>query len=333
MGAADLRCILIAPTVSVPNSARRVAGTIGLLLIGVLMAIGAGEALVRVATMDQRNYVIEMWRYAGLLKRPSADPAIGHEHIPNRSARLQNADISINSLGMRGPEPKSGARRRIAVIGDSLALGWGLSERDTLRGQLQAALPADVDVVNDGVGNMNLSQIAAHWSRTNARLPVDTVILLTSFRAPILQPPPTRNPILRNSALSAILVTYWGTLTSGATGRDDMVAGVRKEWSTGPGAAAMHAGFDRIAGLARVRGYRVILAAVPEMHDLRSYSFQFITDIQRAEAAKHGWTFVDLRVPLLGRPAKDYWVTEQDVHPNAGAISLITRRLLPLVRD
>lgn len=312
---------------------RRAAGTVGLLLIGVLLAIAAGEALVRIATLDQRNYVVEMWRYAGLLKRPSDDPAIGHEHIPNRTAQLQNVEISVNSLGLRGPEPKADARRRIAIVGDSLALGWGVSDADSLRGQLQAALPADIDVVNSGVGNMNMSQIAAHWARTNAQLPVDTVILLTSFRAPILQPPPTRNPILRNSALSAILVTYWGTLTSGASGRDDMVAAVRNEWVSGPGATAMHDGFDRVAALAKARGYRVILAAAPEMHDLQNYSFGFITDIQRKTAAKHGWTFVDLREPLLGKPTADYWVTEQDLHLNADAIERIANRLLPLVRS
>ncbi|GGB55143.1 SGNH/GDSL hydrolase family protein [Blastomonas aquatica] len=307
------------------------AGTVGLLLLGVVLAIGAGEALVRISTADQRNYVVEMWRYAKLLKRPSDDPAIGHEHVPNRTAQLQNVEISINSLGMRGPEPKADAHRRIAIIGDSLALGWGLSDTESLRGQLQAALPDDVDVVNDGVGNMNLSQISAHWARTNARLPVDTVILLTSFRAPIQQPAPTRNPILRNSALSAILFTYAATLTSGASGRDDMVAAVRKEWTTGPGAAAMHKGFDQIAALARARGYRVILAAVPEMHDLQNYPFEFITEIQRAEAVKHGWTFVDLRPSLLGKSAEEYWVTEQDVHLNAAATTLVADRLLPLL--
>jgi len=319
------------PDISSPHPVRRMAGTIGLLLLGVLLAIGTGEALVRISTIDQRNYVVEMWRYARLLKRPSDDPAIGHEHVPNRTARLQNVDISINSFGMRGPEPKTDARRRIAIIGDSLALGWGLSDTDSLRGQLQAALPADVDVVNDGVGNMNLSQIAAHWERTSAQLPVDTVILLTSFRAPVLQPPPTRNPILRNSALSAILFTYGATLTGGATGRDEMVAAVRNEWTTGPGAVAMHEGFDRIAALARAQGQQVILAAVPEMHDLKNYPFGFITEIQRAEAAKHGWTFVDLRPPLLGKPAEEYWVTEQDVHLNAAATALVAGRLLPLL--
>ena len=331
MGAFDLRRILMMSDVSSTHPARRIAGTIGLLLIGVMLAIGAGEAIVRISTADQKNYVVEMWRYAGLLKRPSDNPAIGHEHIPNRIAQLQNVDISINSLGMRGPEPKTDARRRVAIVGDSVAFGWGLSDADSLRGQLQAALPADVDVVNDGVGNMNLSQIAAHWARTNAQLPTDTVVLVTSFRAPVIQPEPTRNTILRHSALSAMLFTYAATLTSGAAGRDEMVAAVRNEWTTGPGASAMHEGFDRIAALAREQGYSVILAAAPEMHDLENYPFEFITEIQRDVAVKHGWTFVDLRPPLLGKPASEYWVTEQDLHFNADAAALVADRLLPLL--
>ena len=310
---------------------RRIAGNIGLCFLGILLAIGTGEALVRISTAGQQNYVVEMWRYALLLKRPSDDPAIGHEHVPNRTARLQGVDISINSLGMRGPEPKSDARRRIIIIGDSLALGWGLSDTESLRGQLQAALPPDVDVVNDGVGNMNMSQIAMHWTRTSANLSADTVIILTSFRAPVLQPAPTRNPILRNSALGAILFTYGATLLSGASGREAFVESVRKEWTKGPGAWEMHKGFDRIAELARAKGQHVILAAVPEMHDLQNYPFDFITNILRAEAARQGWTFLDLRLTLLNKPAEDYWVTDQDVHLNAEATRLIAARLLPLL--
>ncbi|WP_439816256.1 SGNH/GDSL hydrolase family protein [Zavarzinia sp. CC-PAN008] len=310
---------------------RRAAETVGLLLAGVVLAVLAGEALVRLATMNQGNYVVEMWRYATLLKRPSDDPAIGHEHVPGSHAQLQNVEVAINSLGLRGPEPKTDARRRIAIIGDSLALGWGVPDAESLRGQLQAALPADVDVINDGVGNMNLSQIAAHWARTNARLPVDTVILVGSIRAPVIQPEPTRNPILRNSALSAVLVTYLSTLTSGATGREDMVARVRTEWTSGPGAAAMHEAFAQIAAQAQAHGQKVILASVPEMHDLDDYAFGFATEIQRAEAATFGWSFIDLRPALLGKPATAYWVTEQDLHLNADATARIARALLPLV--
>ena len=79
--------------------------------IGILMALATGEGLVRLATMNQENYVIEMWRYAKLLKMKSPRSDIGHQHIPNRTATLQNVVIRINSLGMRGPEPNDAAPR------------------------------------------------------------------------------------------------------------------------------------------------------------------------------------------------------------------------------
>jgi len=314
------------------RSSPRWAGTVGLVLVGVILALICGEVLVRVAAMDQRNYVIEMWRYASLLKRPSADPAIGHEHVPGTSATLQGVDISINSLGMRGPEPAADAAHRIAIIGDSVALGWGVPEAETLRAKLEHALGPKVDVVNDGVGNMNLPQVVAHWERTNARLPVDTVILLATQRAPIVQPPPTGNWLLRHSMLCAILVTYYQTVTSGAAGREEMTEAMRREWTEGPGAAEMHTAFDRLAGLAEKGGYRVILVAVPEMHELQDYRFGFMTAILQQEAEAEGWTFVDLRPVLMDEPAESYWATEQDIHPNGKFLELAAHRLLPLLR-
>ena len=308
------------------------AGTVGLVLLGVVLAVACGEVLVRVAAMDQRNYVIEMWRYAGLLKRPSADPAIGHEHVPGSSATLQGVEISINSLGMRGPEPAADAARRIVIIGDSIALGWGVPEADTLRATLDRGLGPAVDVVNDGVGNMNLSQVVAHWERTSARLPVDTVILLATQRAPIVQPPPTGNWLLRHSMLCAVLVTYFETVTSGATGREEMTDAVRRQWTTGPGATEMHAALDRLAAQAAKAGYRVILVAIPEMNDLQDYRFGFMTEILQQEATEKGWDFVDLRPVLMDEPAASYWATEQDIHPNAKFLERAAQRLLPLLR-
>ena len=207
-----------------------------------------------------------------------------------------------------------------------------MSEAESLRAKLDDALGPEVEVVNDGVGNMNLSQVVAHWDRTSARLPVDTVILLATQRAPIVQPPPTGNWLLRHSMLCAVLVTYFETVTSGATGREDMTEAMRRQWTAGPGAAAMHAAFDRLAILAQQGNYRVILVAVPEMHELQDYRFGFMTEILHREAEDKGWTFVDLRPVLMAEPVESYWATEQDIHPNAKFLELAARRLLPLLR-
>ena len=56
------------------------------LLVGALFA----EGLLRVKNANQQNYTIEMWRYSKLLKKRSDDIELGHEHVPNAKAKLQN---------------------------------------------------------------------------------------------------------------------------------------------------------------------------------------------------------------------------------------------------
>lgn len=85
-------------------------------------------------------------------------PTLGWRTRANGWQRIRREDfevtISINSLGLRGPEiphePSAGARR-LAIMGDSFAHGYYAEEPLTLRGRLAAALAAcRVDVLNAG---------------------------------------------------------------------------------------------------------------------------------------------------------------------------------------
>lgn len=308
---------------------------LSLTALGIFLACAAGELLVRVGTADQKNYVIEMWRYANSLKQPSADPDIGHEHRPGRSATLQGVDISINSLGMRGPEPMpdSAIDKRIVILGDSVALGWGVPEQDTLRSQLAHALPAKTEVLNAGVGNMNLAQIVALGTRLSHRIHIDTVVLLCTPRAPEVQPRDGAGWLLKHSELAALLVTFVRQATSGAAGRERLIEAYRANWTHGPGLEAMTSAMDRLAALQNELGFKVVVALVPESHDFNDYRFGFITDVMARESAARGWPFVDL-LPLLQGPANGtYWVSTNDIHLNGKAYSLIANRLLPLLRQ
>lgn len=312
-----------------------------LVLAGIVLGCLAGEGLVRLGTANQKNYVIEMWRYANLLKQRSDDPAIGHEHRPGRSARLQGVDVSINSLGMRGPEPDPD-RPAVVIVGDSYAMGWGVEEADTLRGQLAAKLDAAApdarwQVLTTGVGNMTLSQSIALWLRMEDRLsaypagaiPVKTVILLPTVRSAEPQMPDNAGWLVRNSELAALAVTFIRQAGSGKSGRDDLVAAYRDTWSGGPGRAAMDRALDRLAADAAARGQRVILAQLPDTNDFVDYDFGFMTTIMADAARAHDWTFVDLLTPFRGETAADFWVAPGDVHLNGGAYDRIADQLVP----
>ncbi len=65
----------------------------------------------------------------------SDNPLFGHLHIPNAMVTLQNVEIAIISLGMRGSELSAKGRKKFLLVGSSITLGRGVPENKTLRGQ------------------------------------------------------------------------------------------------------------------------------------------------------------------------------------------------------
>lgn len=313
----------------------RLLSGIGLVILGLLLACAAVEVLVRVATSSQQNYLIEMWRYATLLKRNSADPVIGHEHIPGVSASLQGVEVSINSLGMRGPEPDlaTPGKRKVVVIGDSIAMGWGLPESETLRAQLADWLGPDAEVMTTGVGNMNMAQIVANWLRYTNTIRPDTVIVLATARAPAVQNPDEAGWLVRHSQAYALIVSFVEIATHNAPGEAGLVAAYEKMWSGGPGRIAMEAALDRLKADQAKYGYQVLVMMVPEPHSFDPYRFNFTINIMQAESEKRGWTFLDPLPDMRQQPAESYWVANNDVHPNAKAFQVMTDMLKPHLKS
>jgi lysophospholipase L1-like esterase len=88
-----------------------------------------------------------------------ADSDIGYVHVPNQQGWIDDGWVTINSLGLRGPEPavpKPKGVFRIMVLGDSYTVGWGVNDDETfcalLEGRLREANPGrEFEVVNCGV--------------------------------------------------------------------------------------------------------------------------------------------------------------------------------------
>jgi len=303
--------------------------------LGIILAILAGEALIRVATSDQKNYVIEMWRYANTLKQKSNDPEIGHEHRPNTAETLQGVEIKINSLGLRGDEikPDHLVQHRVAVVGDSIALGWGVKTEETLSQQLQAKLSHDYEVINVGVGNMNLSQIIAHFSKINEIVEIDTIVLMVSPRAAEVQRKPSNNFILQHSVLAALISTFSQQLTLGVNNKSDLVNSYKKLWLEGETRENMLNAFNRLSELEAAKKFKVIVLMIPDTNDMQNYSFQFINDTVKSVAENKSWKFFD-PLPLLKNKESIHWqVSKNDIHLNSNAFTVIAEELALLVTN
>ncbi len=89
--------------------------------------------------------------------------------------------VSINSLGLRGPEvelPKPAGRTRIVCFGDSVTFGYGVADDESYPAVLAAALRArgvDADVIDAGVTGYTSHQVRGLVTRVLPRLEADVV--------------------------------------------------------------------------------------------------------------------------------------------------------------
>lgn len=296
-------------------------------LLGVILALLVGEVFVRVATSDQNNYVMEMWRYAKLIKQPSRDPAIGHEHKPNQQAQLQHVTIRTNSLGLRGPELRADdtVQHRIAVIGDSIALGWGVTEEQTLSAQLNQKLGSRFEVVNAGVGNMNLSQIMTHWQQLSSKVAVDTVVVLVTPRAAETQSVPSTNWFLQNSALCALLSTVVQRIAVGGQGKTSLVEHYQGLWTTNY--PMIESAFAHLADMQAKNHFQIIVVVIPEANDMNHYAFSFINQAISTATSPYNWGLIDALPVLQGSDTSQWHVSKNDIHLNGKAFDLIAEQI------
>jgi len=307
-----------------------------ILVICLVLGLGAGEAVLRIKNLSMQNYDIEMWRYAKELKTPSADPALGHEHIKNSSALLQSVDIRTNAWGLRGGPvvdmPAGG--RRILVLGASITLGWGVKEEDTLTSVLErkfAEKGEPVQVLNAGIGNYNAERYVKHFFHDLKDLkPTDIVVHYFLRDAEKLEAG-GGNFFLRNSELA---VTLWIAMNRliGPQGEGSINDHYKAVYDTqSEGYKTMEASLMELADYAKANNIRLTLAMVPDVHNLENYPFTDIHQRMKSVAEGMGYRFVDL-LPAFGTLSpEDVWAMPGDPHPNALGHKLMADALFPVL--
>ena len=135
-----------------------------LALVGLAFTAAFTELAVRLLVDDGMQFDLEMWKYARDVKVVSSDPLLGHEHGPDRKARLMGTQVETNSRGQRDreiPFEREHGILRIAMVGDSLTEGWGVPVESTSSKRLERLYGdagVKAEVVNLGVGNWNTVQ-------------------------------------------------------------------------------------------------------------------------------------------------------------------------------
>jgi len=95
------------------------------------------------------------------LVRPASRPDLGYELVPNARGAGWGTAVEVNSLGLRGPEPRALGEARIACLGDSVTFGNHLAFEDTWPRALERELAQQgqaVETLNLALGGYDTVQ-------------------------------------------------------------------------------------------------------------------------------------------------------------------------------
>lgn len=315
----------------------------GLLAAALAVCALASEGMVRLFIDDGRSYELEMWKYARDVKVRDLRPAFGHRHAPHRQARLMGVDVRTNRYGIRGPEIEQTAApgvARIAFVGDSTTLGWGVAEEQTFVNQVIEALNRRghrVDGFNLGVGNYNTRQELSLFREVG--LPLEPDIVALTYFINDAEPMPAYSDETWLDLHSAAWIVFRYRL-------DSLIRsfGERPDWrhyyrnlyaDDAAGWRDTQAALTQFAARTRKAGAALLVFHLPELRKLKPYPFADITEKVRRAVEAEGVRFIDLLPAVENLDPASLWVTGPDPHPNARANSAfagaMTRELLPVL--
>lgn len=297
-----------------------------LLVVGLL--VGLAEVAVRVLNSGGMDYTLEMWKYARELKRVAADPKLGHEHIPGRTAHLMGVDVSINSHGLRDreiPYETPANTKRIIMLGDSVTFGWGVPFDKTASKQLESLIngssrPERFEVIDTGVGNYNSQMEVEYFFNEGVKYSPDIIVLNYFINDAEDTPRYAGNFINEHfqswvylSARIDILKRLVSLGKSWDVYYDELYRDDASGWQ------GAKAAIGRLGDYCRSANKYCVLANYPDVHRLKNYPFKQINKKLEGVAAASGLDYLDL-LPSLDNVADEaLWVTLPDPHPNATA--------------
>lgn len=312
----------------------------GWLAVIVWIAV-CGEVVIRAISAFTMVYSVEMLNYAKELKVRSDNPVLTHQHRTNASAELMGVEVSLNSLGHRGPElanPKPAGEKRIFVLGSSFTLGWGVGAGEVFADVLAQRLNAQKSpatghryvTANAGVGNYNsVFEVELFKQQVDAVKP-DLVVIQYYINDAEPNPVASDNAIFRYSLAAAFLYQQVRSLTTlDAMTLEDYYAGLYEDGQ--PGWEGAKAALAELEALTAARGIPLVATLIPELHDL-SPDGPYPPIYARIAGffASIGVPLIDTFPAIAARFADDppsAWVALDDPHPNALVHAIVADRL------
>lgn len=315
--------------------------TLVAIVLWLIIVWGGAELYVRMVVDNGMQYDLEMWKYALQLKKVSSDPLIGHEHRANGRARLMGVDVATNSHGLRDYEysyARSPGVPRITMLGDSFTEGWGVPFPNTFSKRIEglfAAHEAKAEVINTGVGNWDTIQEVEYFLTEAYKYQPDIVVLnfFVNDAEPVSKDKPP-NLLLRHCYSCVFLAGRIDGLRRLLSDRPDWAHYYLGLYDHGraQGWLKAKASVKKLADYCKSHGIKLLVASLPELHDVQHYRLQEITDLVNEAARENGVAFIDLLGSVKSEDSSKLWVTQPDPHPNSLANKLFADALYQKLR-
>ncbi len=336
-----------------------------LIPLGIVIALVFAEVVIQLigdprdaAHEEFLRSMLPHYRLAHLgLLAEDPDPRIRFTLRPGFDARIGDDRYRVNQLGLRGgpvPLQKPAGTRRILIVGDSYAFGFGVDEPDTLAARLQDDLRkdhGDVTVLNMGVPGYQTGQELGRLERDGFRLQPDLVILVyyandnvaASFHYDhrrkfcYVDELPLPRGVTRFMARFALyaMVTKAYTAHLDKTG----VLDARNPDHMGVTGSRL----AKIADLCRKRDVKLLLVAIPALvNSIDLLKEDHIdTRLHRqilARAQSEGIPTVDFRAELIrrGKPIEQLCLTDgerTDTHLTGEGYTILARQIAARIRE
>jgi hypothetical protein len=225
------------------------------------------------------------------------------------------------------------------MLGSSITLGWGVPEDQIypsiLKQRLQSLTKKSLEVFNAGVGNYNTyREVEAFFLKYKVLKP-DIIVLNYFVDDAEILPAPKSNWLLENSQLAVLL---WSRLEQIKT-----KFGVQESFEEHykniykddfEGWILTKKSFAKLAKYANDRNIPVIVAMIPDIHNLRNYQLGYIHEKVKKLSEVNGFEFVDLYDSFknIDKP-KEIWAMPGDPHPNARGHQIIANQLFPILSN
>ncbi|MCA8957300.1 MAG: hypothetical protein KDC87_14590 [Planctomycetes bacterium] len=287
--------------------------------------------------------------------RSDPDPEVAFTLRPGFDEVVGGNRYRVNELGLRGGPvavPKPAGHKRVLVLGDSYAFGFGVAEKDTLAAQLQRALAAphrEVEVLNAGVPGYHTGQELQVLVRNGSKLAPDLVVLVyyandnitptflydPRLRIVYVDELPLPDWIKRVMARSILYSKLTKAYTAWLTHRGALDSRGERHWPT------TRARLQAIAGWCRAQRIGLVLAAIPALDN--SIDFINKTHVYNRDhdrlltfAKGAGIAVADLRAVLLQRakPIEDLFVSRKppDSHLTGEGYRLLAAAVVEAIR-